>query len=82
MKEKNNFNNKLGADKNPVLLEKHLRILGQKIRIDILKKLNNSLVPLPYSTLQKEISNINKSTINLSFHLKTLKENKLIESLG
>jgi len=72
----------LGADKNSVLLGKHLRILGQKIRIDILKKLNNSLVPLPYSILQKEISNINKSTINLSFHLKTLKESKLIESLG
>ena len=72
----------MGADKKSVSLEKHLRILGQKIRIDILKKLNSSLVPLPYSILQKEISNINKSTINLSFHLKTLKESKLIESLG
>ncbi len=72
----------MGADKNSVLLEKHLRILGQKIRIDILKKLNNSLVPIPYSILQKEISNINKGTINLSFHLKTLKQSKLIESLG
>ena len=71
----------MGADKKSVLLEKHLRILGQKIRIDILKKLNNSSVPLSYSILQKEISNINQSTINLSFHLKTLKESKLIESL-
>ena len=71
----------MGADKNSVLLEKHLRILGQKNRIEILKKLNNSLVPLSYSILQKEISDINQGTINLSFHLKTLKESKLIESL-
>ncbi|MFW9945609.1 MAG: anaerobic ribonucleoside-triphosphate reductase [Candidatus Odinarchaeota archaeon] len=71
----------MGADKKSVLLEKHLRILGQKNRIDILKKLNNSLVPLSYSILQKEISDINQGTINLSFHLKTLKESKLIESL-
>ncbi|MFX0180979.1 MAG: anaerobic ribonucleoside-triphosphate reductase [Candidatus Hodarchaeota archaeon] len=71
----------MGADKKSVLLEKHLRILGQKNRIDILKKLNNSLIPLSYSILQKEISDINQGTINLSFHLKTLKESKLIESL-
>jgi len=63
------------------MIEKHLRILGQKFRIDILKKLNNSLNPLSYSMLQKEICDVNQININLSFHLKTLKESNLIESL-
>lgn len=62
------------------MIEKHLRILGQKVRIDILKKLNNSLIPLSFSTLQKEICDLNQSNINLSFHLRTLKEANLIES--
>ncbi|MFX1233150.1 MAG: anaerobic ribonucleoside-triphosphate reductase [Promethearchaeota archaeon] len=63
------------------MIEKHLRILGQKVRIDILKKLNNSSIPLSFSMLQREICDINQSNINLSFHLKTLKESDLIESI-
>ncbi|MFX1497249.1 MAG: anaerobic ribonucleoside-triphosphate reductase [Promethearchaeota archaeon] len=63
------------------MIERHLRILGQKVRIDILKKLDNSLVPLSFSTLQKEICDLNQSNINLSFHLRTLKEANLIESI-
>ncbi|MFX0031904.1 MAG: anaerobic ribonucleoside-triphosphate reductase [Promethearchaeota archaeon] len=63
------------------MIERHLRILGQKVRIEILKRLNTSLIPLSFSTLQKEICDINQTNINLSFHLKTLREANLIESL-
>ncbi len=68
------------SDKNQDILEKQLKILGQKIRIDILKKLSLSSYPLPYSSLQKEVLGNNPNAINFSFHLKALKTGVLIES--
>jgi anaerobic ribonucleoside-triphosphate reductase len=70
----------LSSDKNQDVLEKHLKTLGQKIRIDILKKLNLSSNPLPYSVLQKEVLGSNPNSVNFSFHLKALKNSVLIES--
>jgi len=70
----------LDADKKQTILEKQLKTLGQKIRIDILKKLRNSQVPLSFSKIQKEVLGHNLSTVNLSFHLNTLKKNELIIS--
>jgi len=68
------------ADKNQTILEKQLKTLGQKIRIDILKKLKNTQLPLSFSKLQKEVLGHNLSTVNLSFHLNTLKKSELIFS--
>jgi hypothetical protein len=70
----------LNPDKNQDVLEKQLKTLGQKIRIDILKKLSLSNNPLPYSSLQKEVLGTNPNAINFSFHLKALKNSVLIES--
>lgn len=70
----------MSSDKNQDVLEKHLKTLGQKIRIDILKKLNLSSNPLPYSSLQKEVLGSNPNSVNFSFHLKALKNSVLIES--
>ncbi|MFX0011214.1 MAG: ATP cone domain-containing protein, partial [Candidatus Hermodarchaeota archaeon] len=70
----------MSSDKNQDLLEKQLKTLGQKIRIDILKKLSLSSDPLPYSSLQKEVLGTNPNSINFSFHLKALKNSVLIES--
>jgi len=70
----------LSADKNQDVLEKHLKTLAQKIRIDILKKLSLSSNPLPYSSLQKEVLGSNPNSVNFSFHLKALKNSVLIES--
>jgi len=70
----------LGADKNPEILEKQLKTLGQKIRIDVLKRLNVSQYPLTFSMLQKEVLGSNPNSRNFSFHLKTLKKSKLIDS--
>ena len=70
----------MDADKKQTILEKQLKTLGQKIRIDILKKLRNSQVPLSFSKIQKEVLGHNLSTVNLSFHLNTLKKNELIIS--
>lgn len=70
----------MSSDKNQDVLEKHLKTLGQKIRIDILKKLNLSSNPLPYSVLQKEVLGSNPNSVNFSFHLKALKNSVLIES--
>jgi len=68
----------LNSDKNHDVLEKQLKILGQKIRIDILKKLSLSSNPLPYSMLQKEVLGTNPNSVNFSFHLKTLKNSDLM----
>jgi len=68
----------LNSDKNHDVLEKHLKTLGQKIRIDILKKLSISSNPLPYSILQKEVLGTNPNSVNFSFHLKTLKNSDLM----
>jgi len=62
------------------MLEKQLKTLGQKIRIDILKKLKNIKEPISFSRLQKEVINCNSASANFSFHLKALKDCKLIES--
>jgi len=70
----------LSSDKNQDVLEKHLKTLGQKIRIDILKKLSLSSNPLPYSSLQKEVLGNNPNSVNFSFHLKALKNSVLLES--
>jgi len=70
----------LSSDKNQDVLEKHLKALGQKIRIDILKKLSLFSNPLPYSSLQKEVLGSNPNSVNFSFHLKALKNSVLIES--
>ncbi|MFX1419047.1 MAG: anaerobic ribonucleoside-triphosphate reductase [Promethearchaeota archaeon] len=70
----------MDADKNLNILEKQLKSLGQKTRIDILKKLKNTQVPLSFSKLQKEILGNDLSSVNLSFHLNTLKKSELIFS--
>ncbi|MFX0040712.1 MAG: anaerobic ribonucleoside-triphosphate reductase [Promethearchaeota archaeon] len=70
----------MDADKNPNILEKQLRTLGQKVRIDILKKLKNSQTPLSFSRLQKEVLGNDLSSVNLSFHLKTLRKSELVDS--
>ncbi len=70
----------MDADKNQSILEKQLKTLGQKVRIDILKKLKNAQIPIPFSKLQKEVLGNDFTSINLSFHLKTLKRSKLIQS--
>ena len=67
-------------DKNINFLEKQLKALGQKIRIDILKKLKNSQDPLSFSKLQKEIRKDDQSSANFSFHLNALKNCELINS--
>jgi anaerobic ribonucleoside-triphosphate reductase len=68
------------SDKNNNVLEKQLKILSQKIRIDILKKLNVSRNLLSYSRLQKEVLGANPNSINFSFHLKALKNGNLIST--
>jgi anaerobic ribonucleoside-triphosphate reductase len=68
------------SDKNQNFLEKQLKVLGQKIRIDILKKLENSHYKLSFSKLQKEVLEYNSSSINFSFHLNALKKCDLINS--
>ena len=71
----------MDSDKNKNLLEKQLKALGKKVRVDILKRLSSSQVPLTYSALQKDILGNNSNSINLSFHLNTLKNSNLIENM-
>ncbi|TXT63795.1 MAG: hypothetical protein BAJALOKI3v1_310024 [Promethearchaeota archaeon] len=67
------------SDKNiSLILEKQLKTIGQKIRLDLLKSLRLSKIPLSFSDLQKSLLGFNNTSVNLSFHLKTLKEAKLI----
>ncbi|MFX0104206.1 MAG: anaerobic ribonucleoside-triphosphate reductase [Candidatus Hodarchaeota archaeon] len=70
----------MGTDKNQNILEKQLKTLGQKIRIDILKKLKNTDTPISFSKLQKEVLGNDLSSKNLSFHLNTLKKSDLVIS--
>lgn len=70
----------MDSDKNYILLEKQLKTLGQKIRIDILKKLKDLQVPFSFSKLQKEVLEHNLSSVNFSFHLNALKKCELIDS--
>ena len=69
----------MGTDENSDLLEKHLKILAQKIRLDILKKISMSVMPLSYSSLQREVLGDNSNSVNFAFHLKMLKRNNLID---
>ena len=71
----------MDTDENSDLLEQHLKILGQKIRLDILKKISLSVVPLSYSTLQREVLGDNSNSTNFAFHLKTLKKSNLIDQM-
>ncbi|MFX1390535.1 MAG: anaerobic ribonucleoside-triphosphate reductase [Promethearchaeota archaeon] len=70
----------MSSDKNQNNLEKHLKTLGQKVRIDILRKLKNCQSPLTFSRIQKDVLGDNSSTVNLSFHLNTLKKSNLVSS--
>ncbi|MFX1308135.1 MAG: anaerobic ribonucleoside-triphosphate reductase [Promethearchaeota archaeon] len=70
----------MNTDKNQNILEKQLKTLGQKVRIDLLKKLKNAQTPLSFSKLQKEVIGNDVSSVNLSFHLNTLKKSDLVFS--
>ena len=70
----------MDSDKNKNTLEKQLKTIGQKTRIDILKKLKNVQTPLSFSKLQKQVIDNNLSSVNLSFHLNALKKCDLIFS--
>ncbi len=70
----------MDSDKNSKILELQLKTLGKKIRIDILKKLTTSSIPLTFSTLQKEIGKNSPTSINFSFHLNALKKCDLVNS--
>ena len=67
-------------DKNKDFLGKQLKALGQKIRVDILKKLKHSENPLSFSKLQREVLEGDFSSSNFSFHLNELKKCDLINS--
>jgi len=68
------------SDKNKNTLEKQLKTIGQKTRIEILKKLKNVQTPVSFSKLQKQVIDHNLSSVNLSFHLNALKKCNLIFS--
>jgi len=70
----------MSSDKNLQILEKQLKTLGQKIRIDILKKLNTNQNPIAFSVLKKSVLEKNPGLANFSFHLKSLKKIDLISS--
>jgi len=68
------------SDEISTNLEKQLKVLGKRIRIDILKKLSTSEPLLSYSRLQKKLKKLHPLITNISFHLNTLKDNDMIES--
>ena len=70
----------MDSDKNSDLLERQLKILAQKIRIDILKNLDKNAKPVSYSLLQKQVLGSNPNSVNFSFHLKILRTNDLVET--
>ena len=70
----------MDSDKNTHDIEKLLRVLGKKIRIDILTKMNNKESLIPYSVLQKEVLELNQNSVNFSYHLKALENSNLIIS--
>ncbi|MFW9940055.1 MAG: anaerobic ribonucleoside-triphosphate reductase [Candidatus Thorarchaeota archaeon] len=70
----------MDSDKNNNFLEKQLKTLGQKIRIDILKRLKVAQNHFSFSKLQKEVLEHNDSSVNFSFHLNALKKCDLIDS--
>lgn len=62
------------------ILEKQLKTIGQKVRLDLLKTLQLSETPLSFSDLQKSVMVSHPYSVNLSFHLNSLKEASLIYS--
>ncbi len=70
----------MSSDKISKVLEKQLKVLGQTIRIDILKKLHRNHDALSFSALQKDVLGNNPTSTNFSFHLNSLKNNDLISS--
>jgi len=68
----------MSSDKISESLEQQLKTLGQKIRIDILKKLNDCNDSISFSILQKRVLSTNSNSKNLSFHLNVLKKSDLI----
>lgn len=65
------------TDKISTLLEKQLKTLGQKVRLDILKTLSLTKHTLTFSELQAQITQ-EPHSINLSYHLNNLKEAELV----
>ena len=68
----------MSSDKISEILEQQLKTLGQKIRIDILKNLNDCNDSISFSMLQKKVLSTNSNSKNLSFHLNVLKKSDLI----
>jgi len=68
----------MSSDKISASLEQQLKTLGQKIRIDILKMLNDCNDSISFSILQKRVLSTNSNSKNLSFHLNVLKKSDLI----
>jgi DNA-binding HxlR family transcriptional regulator len=68
----------MSSDKISEILEHQLKTLGQKIRIDILKKLNDYNDSISFSMLQKKVLGTTTNSNNLSFHLNVLKKSDLI----
>jgi ribonucleoside-triphosphate reductase len=66
------------SDITPTLLEKQLKTLGQTIRLEILKALSLSNRSLMFSEIEKELTH-DLHSVNLSYHLNTLKDVKLVE---
>ena len=70
----------MNSDKISNALEKQLKVLGQQVRINILKCMNKYVKPLSFSALQKEVLGSNPNSINFSFHLNVLKKVDLLSS--
>ena len=68
----------MSSDKISEILEQQLKTLGQKIRIDILKKLNDCNDSISFSMIQKKVLSTTSNSKNLSFHLNVLKKSDLI----
>ncbi len=68
----------MSSDKISEILEQQLKTLGQKIRIDILKKLNDCNDSISFSMIQKKVLSSTSTSKNLSFHLNVLKKSDLI----
>lgn len=66
-------------DSTPTKLEDQLKVLGQKIRHDILKKLSSSETLLSYSQLKYKLKKVDPKVGNITFHINKLKDNGLID---
>ncbi|QEE17967.1 ArsR family transcriptional regulator [Promethearchaeum syntrophicum] len=61
-------------DSNKIPLEQHLTNLSSRPRIEILKRLQDQLVPVEYRELQKAIRKFSNEKKNLSYHINVLKD--------